>query len=63
MRNKLFIIIICILFYIACIYRDACVIDNVNFISEKRPTNCSVKFRYRSEDVPVILEYLDDVEI
>ncbi|MBE6156713.1 MAG: tRNA 2-thiouridine(34) synthase MnmA [Firmicutes bacterium] len=45
------------------LYSDECIIDNVNFISKKRPTSCTAKFRYRGEDIPVILEYLNDNEI
>ena len=39
---------------------DACIIDNINFISDERPINCTAKFRYRSTDIPVKLTYLDD---
>lgn len=39
---------------------DECIIDNVNFISSKKPTFCTAKFRYRGEDHPVELTYLDD---
>ncbi len=42
---------------------DECIIDNINFISDKRPVKCSVKFRYRSEDIEVNLEYISDTEI
>ncbi len=42
---------------------DECIIDNINFISEKRPKECSAKFRYRGQDYPVTLEYLDNDEI
>ena len=45
------------------LYSDECIIENVNFISDERPTECSAKFRYRGEDIPVILEYLDNNEI
>ena len=45
------------------LYSDACLIDNVNFICSSRHTFCSAKFRYRGEDVPVILEYLENNEI
>lgn len=45
------------------LYSDACIIENVNFISDKRPTKCSAKFRYRGEDYPVELEYLENNEI
>ena len=37
-----------------------CIIDQVNFISELRPTKCTAKFRYRQADNEVTLEYLDD---
>lgn len=37
---------------------DACLIEDVNFLSEARPQNCSAKFRYRGEDNEVTLEYL-----
>jgi len=45
------------------LYSDACVIENINFISTERPTKCTAKFRYRGDDHPVELEYLDNNEI
>lgn len=45
------------------LYSDACLIDNVNFISSTHPTFCTAKFRYRGEDIPVELEYLEDNKI
>jgi len=45
------------------LYSDECIIENVNFISDLRPTKCSAKFRYRGEDHSVELEYLDSGEI
>lgn len=42
---------------------DECLIDNVNFISATHPTFCTAKFRYRGEDVPVELEYLENDKI
>lgn len=45
------------------LYSDACKISNVNFISSTHPTFCTAKFRYRGEDIPVTLEYLDNNEI
>ena len=42
---------------------DACIIDTVNFISDTHPTVCTAKFRYRGEDHPVELEYLENGEI
>ena len=42
---------------------DECIISNVNFISSVHPTFALAKFRYRGEDHPVELEYLDDDRI
>lgn len=42
---------------------DSCIIDTVNFNCDVRPTKCTAKFRYRGEDYPVELEYLDNGEI
>lgn len=39
---------------------DSCIIEDVNFLTEKRPKKCSAKFRYRGEDNEVFLEYLED---
>ena len=45
------------------LYSDECILENVNFISSQRPTFCTAKFRYRGEDHPVIIEYLDSGEL
>ena len=42
------------------LYSDSCVIDNLNFNCDLRPTKCFAKFRYRQEDIPVTLEYIGD---
>ncbi len=42
---------------------DSCIIDNINFNCDKRPTKCSAKFRYRQPDNEVQLEYLNENEI
>ena len=42
---------------------DAAIIEDMNFISDKRPTEATAKFRYRSEDIPVTIEYLDNNQI
>ena len=39
---------------------DTCIISNLNFISGIHPTFCTAKFRYRGQDHPVELEYLDN---
>ncbi len=45
------------------LYSNSCIIENINFISSIRPTFCTAKFRYRGEDIPVILEYLENSKI
>lgn len=42
------------------LYSDEAVIDNINWLSEDKPNKCTVKFRYRQQDVPVELKYGDD---
>ncbi len=42
---------------------DSCIIDTVNFNNDKRPVDCTAKFRYRQPDNDVSLEYLENGEI
>ncbi len=42
------------------LYSNSCIIDNVNFNCELRPTKCTAKFRYRAKDYPVELQYLEN---
>ena len=42
---------------------DEALIEDVNYISDKHPTFATAKFRYRSEDVPVTIEYLENNQI
>ena len=42
---------------------DECIISQVNFISSVHPTFALAKFRYRGQDHPVELEYLDNNSI
>ncbi len=39
---------------------DACILENVCFNCKERPTFCTAKFRYRGEDYPVEIDYIDD---
>ena len=39
------------------------IVEDINFISDERPSKCTAKFRYRQEDIDVELEYLDDGNI
>ena len=41
---------------------DEALIEQMNFISEKRPIKCTAKFRYRQEDKEVEIEYLQNSE-
>ena len=45
------------------LYSDECIIDQVNFISPTTPTFATAKFRYRGDDHPVELEYLENDQI
>ncbi|MBQ2640166.1 MAG: tRNA 2-thiouridine(34) synthase MnmA [Bacilli bacterium] len=42
---------------------DSCIINEINYLGDKKITKCTAKFRYRSKDVDVELEWLDNDEI
>ena len=42
---------------------DSCLVSDMNFISDLRPTTLTAKFRYRQADIPVKIEYLDNNKI
>ena len=42
---------------------DACILEQVNWISSVHPTFCTAKFRYRGEDYSVQVEYLGNDEV
>ena len=42
---------------------DSCLIENVSFNTNERPLKCNAKFRYKSQEYPVNLEYLDNNNI
>ncbi len=42
---------------------DSCIINEINYLGDEKITKCSAKFRYRSNDVEVELEWLDNNEI
>ena len=44
------------------LYSDACVIDNINLLDEL-PPKLTAKFRYRGEEIPVEIDYIEDQEI
>lgn len=41
---------------------DSCILDNINLLGEL-PQNLTVKFRYRSAEVPATIEYITEHEI
>ncbi len=45
------------------LYSDECIVEDMNFISDQRPTFCTAKFRYRQKDIPVVIEYIDETHI
>ena len=45
------------------LYSNHAIIENFNFLTEDRPTECTAKFRYRSKDIPVKVEYKDNNEL
>lgn len=39
------------------------IIESMNYISDRKVVNATCKFRYRGEDIPITIEYLDDGNI
>ena len=42
------------------LYSDEAIIEDFNYMTDKRPTSCSCKFRYRQPDINIIVEYLEN---
>lgn len=42
---------------------DSCLLEDVSFNTDLRPTNCTAKFRYRGEDYKVSIEYLENNQV
>ncbi len=42
------------------LYTDSCIVEDVNWISDNKYTECTAKFRYRQNDNDVLLEFHDD---
>ena len=38
-------------------------LEDMNFISDLKPSKCSAKFRYRQQDIPVNIEIIDEKHI
>lgn len=45
------------------LYSNSCIVSNINFNVNEKPIKCTAKFRYRSSEYPVTLEYLNNNEI
>lgn len=45
------------------LYSDSCIIDTLVLNTNDKIVNCQAKFRYRSKDIPVSIEYLDNDEL
>ncbi len=45
------------------LYSDSCIVEEVNFNCELRPTKCTAKFRYRQKDNDVKINYLENGEL
>ena len=45
------------------LYSNSAIIENFNFLTEERPNECTAKFRYRSKDIDVKVEYMDNNEL
>ncbi len=42
---------------------DSCIIEEVNYLGDKKIEKCNAKFRYRQKDNPVEIEWLDSGEV
>lgn len=45
------------------LFSDMVTLEDVNFISDVRPTKCQAKFRYRQKDVPVEIVYNNVISV
>lgn len=41
----------------------SCLVDNINYLGDEKLENVTAKFRYRQEDVPVYLEWLENGDV
>ena len=41
----------------------SCLVDQINYLGDTKITKCTAKFRYRQQDIPVELEWLDNNEV
>ena len=41
----------------------SCLVDNINYLGDEKLENVTAKFRYRQEDIPVHLEWLENLSL
>ena len=41
----------------------SCLVDNINYLGDEKLENVTAKFRYRQEDIPVHLEWIENGEV
>ena len=57
------VLYICLGEYNDYLISTSCLVDNVNYLAKEKLTKCTAKFRYRQEDIPVELEWLENNEV
>jgi len=57
------VLYICLGEYNDYLISDSCIIDTINYLKDEKLTNVTAKFRYRQDDIPVELEWINDEEI
>ncbi len=45
------------------LYSNKAIIEDFNFLTDERPSECTCKFRYRSKDVPIQIKYLENGDL
>ena len=45
------------------LYSNKAIIEEFNFLTDERPSECTCKFRYRSKDVPIQIKYLENGDL
>ena len=45
------------------LYTDSCIVNELNYLGDKKIDKCTAKFRYRQKDVEVSIKWISDTEI
>ena len=43
------------------LYSSTAIIEEFNYLTDKRPSKCTCKFRYRQSDIDINVKYLDTI--